>query len=112
MKAYQKPHINKKKRKQTFAKAISNRQWHWLVTLFKEKFLIQVFSHYEIYAGSVKKEDALKQLGEWEATGKIPEAFPQEIFTDIYKYLDSKKDDEVFPEFLIEVLSYYIPDAV
>ena len=112
MKAYQKPHINKKKRKQTFAKAISNRQWHWLVTLFKEKFLIQVFSHYEIYAGSVKKEDALKQLGEWEATGKIPEALPEEIFTDIYKYLDSKKEDKVFPEFLIEVLSHYIPDAV
>jgi len=112
MKAYQKPHINKKKRKQTFAKAIRDRQWHWLVTLFKEKFLIQVFSHYEIYAGSVKKEDALKQLGEWEATGKIPEALPEEIFTDIYKYLDSKKEDKVFPEFLIEVLSHYIPDAV
>ena len=112
MKAYQKPHINKKKRKQTFAKAISNRQWHWLVTLFKEKFLIQVFSHYEIYAGSVKKEDALKQLGEWEATGEIPEALPKEIFTDIYEYLDSKKEDKVFPEFLIQVLSHYIPDAV
>ena len=112
MKAYQKPHINKKKRKQTFAKAIRDKQWHWLVTLFKEKFLIQVFSHYEIYAGNVKKEDALKQLGEWEATGEIPEAFPEEIFTDIYKYLDSKKEDKVFPEFLIQVLSHYIPDAV
>lgn len=115
MKHYQKPHINKAKTRSLFIKHLKsgNDPYPLLILYFKPEFLIRLFAGYEVLLlGPEKGREAAKQYDSWFNGGEKPTLLPSVLFEDnaIKLYLDSMKGNKGFINFIIPILSRYIPN--
>lgn len=117
MKHYQKPHINKVKKRQQFEQYLRRGKdlAPVLTIYFKRDYIIRVFAGYAIT--QLPEEDRLRaarEYDDWFNGGEIPKLLPSVLFGEngVEDYIKEMEGEKSFIDFIVPVFSRYIPKAV
>lgn len=117
MKQYQKPHINKFKKRQEFERYLRKGEnlAPLLTIYFKRDYLIRVFSGHAItQLPEEERLRAAREYDDWFNGGEVPKLLPEILFGDngVEDYIKEMEGDNGFIDFITPILSRYIPKAV